>query len=170
MIRLSLALLVACGILSGCASTAGGATPIAPATVTTPFPSMTASASPTAPQPTATPVPPTAIPPTLAPRASATPSLAYKLATIEKGTSVAPSDPLVAQMDSALRALRSKCGDTTEELAGYAVVIHNDMAKRGVEEGKLSILQHVADSMPPGMKMTSCKEVFAAYATLRLDG
>ncbi len=148
---------------------------ISPATVTR-LPTSAASATAAPSTPTAAPSPTERTRPTLLPasptataaRGTPTSTVGYKLAVVQVGGYVAPSDPLVARMDAELADLTDKCGDTRERLSDDAIVIHDDLAKRGVTESELSILQHVAASIPNGARLATCDSVFAAYATLRL--
>lgn len=51
-----------------------------------------------------------------------------------------------------------------------AIVTQQEMAKRGVSESLLSIIQHVNLPIPDGAPQMPCADIFAAYATLRVDG
>lgn len=104
------------------------------------------------------------------PTAAATPTVAYELATIQESQYVTPDDPLVGSFRDALAALAPKCQETVPRLSDYTVATHDVMAKAGVEQSYLSILQNVARSIPTSVGPMKCDEVFAAYATLRLHG
>jgi hypothetical protein len=124
-------------------------------------PAATGTAPP--PEPTWTPAPIAA--------PTSTPTTAYKLAVIQSGYSVLADDPLVEQFRAALAQLATQCQEPRDMLSNYAVVTHDEMTARGVDESYLSILQHVSASIPASMRLKmTCAEVFAAYATLRMDG
>ncbi len=95
---------------------------------------------------------------------------AQKLAVIETGQPANADDHLVAQLQTALDELGPKCTDSQDKLAGYATVAHDDMAERGIDEGFVSILQHVRQSIPSNLSARSCKEMFALYTALREKG
>ena len=102
------------------------------------------------------------------------PPIEYKLAAIQSGGYVDPNDPLVAQFGSVLNDLEGKCQESRNQLSGISIIVHNDMAQRGVDESYLSILQHVDASIPDDLVNSGgaqkCADIFAAYAVLRLDG
>ncbi len=91
------------------------------------------------------------------------------LATIEKQSPVAASDPLVAAFKVQLDLLEPRCVETRGQLSDLAVSTRDIMAKRGVEESLLSILKGVASSLPASGSRMKCTDVFAAYATLRIQ-
>jgi hypothetical protein len=94
------------------------------------------------------------------------------LAVIQNGAYVDPSDPLAAQFGAALDDLSGKCQEPRDRLPGMVIIVHDDMAKRGVSEAHLSILQHVSASIPDELVAdgpTRCADIFAAYFVLRVD-
>lgn len=104
------------------------------------------------------------------PTATPRPPLAYQLAVIQQNGYVASNAPLVQEYRHALDVLAPKCRESRQNLADFAVATHNFLAKHGIQETELSTLQHVADSIPADAPVMICRDVFAAYATLRIGG
>lgn len=102
-----------------------------------------------APMATVAPVATETVEPTVVPVATPAPSQQYMLAVIQSGQSLSQDDPLVGEFQQALLNLKTMCHANGKQLAGMDVITHDDMAKRGVEESYLSILQHVYDSSLP---------------------
>lgn len=102
---------------------------------------------------------------------TATPSPAYMLAALQTGSPIDSTDPLVSKFQRGLDALALKCGHKGIRLADLVVAVDKEMAKRGVHESYLDLLTHVLGTFPPGpFPHNRCPDIFAAYATLRIDG
>ncbi len=75
-----------------------------------------------------------------------------------------------------LGLLTSSCQEARDHLAGMPVVTHEEMLKRGVDEGYLSIMDAVTGivtketAQEPALSPLRCADEFAAYATLRTHG
>ena len=101
-----------------------------------------------------------------------TASPAVKLATLDTGQYVDPSDAVIkkyqAQFDS-LRALSPEVNDS--ELSNMAYIVSQDELKKGVEESSLSVLEAVNQVCPSDIPQGKhLADIFAAYATLRRQG
>jgi hypothetical protein len=95
----------------------------------------------------------------------------YKLAVLQTGSYVAPDDDLVGQFGSALDVLGAECQEPRDRLGDIAVLIHDRMQARGIDESYLSILQNVGMAVPAEAQLPMrCTEVFAAYFVARVDG
>lgn len=69
---------------------------------------------------------------------------------------------------AALTALTKQCTQTDPvQLANMTDAVESGLAKTGVSEDRLSLLQHFSASIPAGSKPMNCVDVFAAYETLR---
>jgi len=102
--------------------------------------------------------------------APAAPSVAEKLATLQKNSPVSADDPLVRKFDVALDALGKKCKDRRSSLADLTVRAQQILSDASIEESLSSIISHVNGSIPAGIGKQPCTSVFAAYVTLRKGG
>jgi hypothetical protein len=89
---------------------------------------------------------------------------ATKLATLDCQCS--PSQRQVAPYRIALNALRPKCKEGPEKLAGFAWFIHNDLAKHGKHVTGLGGLRLLNKSVPPSEHKINCQSVAAALLVL----
>ena len=92
------------------------------------------------------------------------PTPAYKTAALDAGTT--PTPAAVTATQNALTALQHICTGTPELNADMAAATHTDLAAIGVDETRLSILQHVTLT-PPTTPPTPCQTLFTAYAVSR---
>ena len=97
-------------------------------------------------------------------------SAGEKLATLQ--TNGPPDEALVRQFDAQVEALTAKCNERPITLADFTVRTQGLLAKDGVSEPLLSIISHVNRSIPasPNLTPTRCRDLFAAYVTLRTAG
>lgn len=98
------------------------------------------------------------------------PSVAQKLASIQKGSPASARDPLVRRFDRALDALQRKCKDRRIRLSDYTVRAQELLRKSGARESLESIITRVKGSIPRSAPKRPCADVFAAYVTLRKAG
>ena len=102
-------------------------------------------------------------------RASDVQKYAYELAVIQSAGYIDKHSSLVHNFARPLGALATKCyRDPVSHIASYDLEIHNILHQHGINESDLSILIHVNASIPTGMKVRACSQIFAAYATLRI--
>lgn len=103
--------------------------------------------------------------------ASATePSIAEKLAVIQTRGPVGPDDAIVRKLRKALVALDRKCKEPRIRVSDMAVRSRQLLADEGIDESILSILRNVNTSIPDALGVTKCRDIFAAYVTLRIGG
>lgn len=100
--------------------------------------------------------------------AKPTSSVAYKLAVVEKGPSLAKSDPLVKSLQKQLDALGLKCMDRPVSLAESSAAVQKLLRARGIRESLLSIITHVNQAIPKGLGKQRCADDFGAYMTKRM--
>lgn len=94
--------------------------------------------------------------------ASSTPSPAQRLADLDGDKSP------VADYQTALDALAPKCTQDQATIAGLGDAGYNDLVKNGVtDETRLSVLQHLNDSIPASLGKTDCTGMLSAYLVLR---
>jgi hypothetical protein len=75
-----------------------------------------------------------------------------------------------AAYDAAFKTLSSRCQEQGVSLGNEVGAILGLLQKSNVtDETQLSVMQHVAQSIPPGQKM-GCADIGAAYVTLRTNG
>lgn len=96
---------------------------------------------------------------------SAAPSPAQMLADLD-----GDKQP-VGAYQAALDALGPKCTQDEAHIAGLGDAGYQDLVKNGVtDETRLTVLQHLSDSLPAGMGKTDCASVLSAYLVLREQG
>lgn len=96
-------------------------------------------------------------------------TIEHKLAIVDSGDPVNAGDPVVSDYGRVLDDLQTKCSDSRERLADYALTTEERLLDRGIEESALVILRSVNRSLPDGSVGQPCAEVFATYLTLRLN-
>jgi hypothetical protein len=75
-----------------------------------------------------------------------------------------------AAYDTAFKTLSSRCQEQGVKLGNEVGAILGLLQKGNVtDETRLTVMQHVAQSIPPGQKM-GCADIGAAYVTLRTNG
>lgn len=75
--------------------------------------------------------------------------------------------PLV-QYQAALGVLDAECTQDETHIAALANAGYQDLVKNGItDETRLSVLRHLADSIPPGGAPVDCAGVLSAYLVLR---
>lgn len=100
-----------------------------------------------------------------APATSAPDSHAQRLADLDGDTS-----PVTAYQ-AALNALAPKCTQDETHIAGLGDAGYKDLVQNGVkDETRLSVLQHLDDSIPASMGKTDCTGILSAYLVLREQG
>lgn len=100
--------------------------------------------------------------PAAAPATSATASSAQMLADLDGDTSP------VGDYQAVLDALAPKCTQDEYHIAALGYSGYNDLAKNGVhDETRLTVLQHLDQSIPASLGKTDCVGMMAAYLTLR---
>ena len=108
-------------------------------------------------------------PPSLAPPANivatsqaASASPAQMLADLDGDTQP------VSDYQAALDALAPKCTQDETFVAGLGNSGYDDLTKNGIhDETRLTVLQHLNESIPDSLGKTDCGQMLAAYATLR---
>ena len=99
------------------------------------------------------------------PAASPSPSLpppAQMLADLDGDTQPA------SDYQAALDALAPKCTEDETFIAGLGNSGYDDLAKNGIhDETRLTVLQHLNESIPDGLGKTDCGQMLAAYLVLR---
>lgn len=72
---------------------------------------------------------------------------------------------------SALDRLAAECTEGRVKVAGYVDTAYRDLERNGVtDETRLTVMKHLARSIPPSAAPTRCDQVAAAYLTLREPG
>ena len=100
--------------------------------------------------------------PAPAPATSASASPAQMLADLDGDTTP------VSDYQTALDLLAPKCTQDEYNIAALAYATYNDLVKNGVkDETRLTVLQHLNQSIPDSLGKTDCGQMLAAYATLR---
>ncbi|MCK9895045.1 hypothetical protein [Frankia sp. AgB32] len=100
-------------------------------------------------------------------RSAGDPPAAVKLANLDGIAD--PSSAQVAEYQQALTTLDSGCGGTDDANAALVHATRDLDAKDGVHDSELTIAQAVAQTAAMGA-VKDCKELFAAWATLRDPG
>jgi hypothetical protein len=76
----------------------------------------------------------------------------------------------VAEYQTVLDTWAGRCTESPEKLAGYAYATVEDLRKNNVtDETEYSVLTHLKDSTPAGMK-AKCEDIAAGYLALRENG
>jgi hypothetical protein len=100
-----------------------------------------------------------------APPSSAQASPAQVLADLDGDTRP------VADYQAALDALGPKCSQDAAHIAGLGDAGYKDLVKNGVtDETRLTVLQHLADSIPASLGRTDCVSILSGYLVLREQG
>lgn len=74
----------------------------------------------------------------------------------------------VADYQAAIDALRPKCTQDAMAIAGLGDAGYQDLVKNGVtDETRLTVLQHLSNSIPASMGKTDCTSILSAYLVLR---
>lgn len=77
----------------------------------------------------------------------------------------------VGDYQAALDALGPKCTQDEAGIAGLGDAGYQDLEKNGVtDETRLTVLQHMSDSIPASMGRTDCASILSAYLVLREQG
>lgn len=93
---------------------------------------------------------------------SAAASAAQRLADLDGDVSP------VSDYQAALDALAPKCTQDEPFIAGLGDSGYSDLVKNGVtDETRLSVLQHLNDSIPSSLGKTDCTGMLSAYLVLR---
>jgi hypothetical protein len=101
--------------------------------------------------------------PTLDPAIS---TVADQLAYIQDGSG--SGSPLSLRFAAQFTVLKRHCPhNSPERLGEFLSNVHDVMKRSRISESYLSILTHVAKSIPHDLLLKDCSEGFAAYATLR---
>ncbi|MCM3887448.1 hypothetical protein [Frankia sp. R82] len=98
---------------------------------------------------------------------AANPPAAVKLANLDGLTH--PSPAQVAEYQQALTTLDKGCGGTDDANAALVYATRELEVKDGVHDSELTIAQAVAQTAATGA-VKDCKDLFAAFATLRDPG
>jgi len=100
-------------------------------------------------------------------RQPVSPSMAFKLASIESGLE-RPDQQLVAQFDSVLSKLKVKCPtDTKDQLGGFIFVGRDTLADKGLSYTLIEVANGIEGSIPDDIQWPgSCAEVAASFVTL----
>jgi hypothetical protein len=100
-----------------------------------------------------------------APAASTAVSPAQELADLDGDTHP------VADYQAALDALAPKCTQGETYIAGLGDAGYKDLVKNGVtDETRLSVLQHLDQSIPASLGKTDCTSMLSGYLMLREQG
>lgn len=100
-----------------------------------------------------------------APATSAPASPAQMLADLDGDTQP------VGDYQAALDALGPKCTQDESHIAGLGDAGYADLVKNGVTgETRLTVLQHLDESIPAGLGKTDCAGMLSAYLVLREQG
>jgi hypothetical protein len=92
-------------------------------------------------------------------------SPAQELADLDGGKSPA------ADYQAALDALAPKCTQDVAHIAGLGDAGYQDLVKNGItDETRLTVLQHLSDSIPASLGKTDCTGMLSAYLVLREQG
>lgn len=103
--------------------------------------------------------------PAPAPATSAQASPAQRLADLDGDVSP------VADYQAALDALGPKCTQNEPFIAGLGDSGYSDLVKNGVkDETRLTVLRHLATSIPDSLGRTDCAQILSAYLVLREQG
>jgi len=77
----------------------------------------------------------------------------------------------VADYQAALDALAPKCTQDETHIAGLGDAGYNDLVKNGInDETRLTVLQHLDQSIPASLGKTDCTSMLSAYLVLREQG
>lgn len=77
----------------------------------------------------------------------------------------------VGAYQAALDALGPKCTQDEVHIAGLGDAGYQDLVKNGVtDETRLTVLQHMDDSIPASLGKTDCAGILSAYLVLREQG
>jgi hypothetical protein len=93
----------------------------------------------------------------------------YKLAVIDAGGYVNPSDPIVGSYARALDRLEERCEDSRTFLGDMAVRSQQLLAEEGISEPVLTILRYVGRAVRGAPLEGSCTSIFATYVALRVE-
>lgn len=94
-------------------------------------------------------------------------SNANKLAELQQGGPVDPSDSLVQGIQMHLSSLVGKCREHETKLAGIINFAHDDLAKHGIAATMASLAENLDTGVPAGEHGFDCTGVEAALLTLR---
>jgi hypothetical protein len=96
------------------------------------------------------------------------------------GTAVSPAQMLddldgdknpVADYQAALDALAPKCTQDAVHIAGLGDAGYQDLVKNGItDETRLTVLQHLDQSIPASIGKTDCAGMLSGYLVLRENG
>jgi hypothetical protein len=92
------------------------------------------------------------------------------LASIQAGQEVGEADALTQKFRVALDSLAPKCKERRIRLSDFTVNSQDLLAKDGIGESLLSLLRHIDASIPDNFGAQPCRDIFAAYITLREGG
>jgi hypothetical protein len=113
---------------------------------------------------------PTSEPTRPAPLPTSTPTLEYKLATINKGYAVDENDPTIARFRIVLASLDRKTVQSKQEISDMLVTAHELLRDKYGKNITLLELAEGADySIPSGVEVNFA-EVLAALVTLMVGG
>jgi hypothetical protein len=77
----------------------------------------------------------------------------------------------VSSYQAAVDALAPKCTQDEVHIAGLGDAGYKDLIKNGItDETRLSVLQHLSDSIPASLGKTDCTAMLSAYLVLREQG
>lgn len=98
----------------------------------------------------------------------AAPSYAVKLASIEAGHVVEPSDPSVAQFQVVLKSLGSKVDASESAISDTIVMAHKLVGQNGLEMSLLAVAKNLDQATPAGQRLSekTFTETAAAWVTV----
>ena len=97
-------------------------------------------------------------------------SMAYKLAVLEKQSYVSENDILVKRFESLLNQLDSKYVDDQEKIADVTVAGIENLAKRGIEESMITLMEGMVQIYDSSNDYMVYHEYSASYVVLRIQG
>ena len=101
-----------------------------------------------------------------------TSTTASRVASIDAGQYVAPSDSIVSKYQAQFNGLHAvSTGESDDKIADMAYICQQAELKKGVEETNLSVLEAVNQACPSGISQGKhLSDMFALYTTLREEG
>lgn len=97
-------------------------------------------------------------------------SLAYQLATIESKSYVSEDCSLVRRFELLLNQLESKYVDDKQKIADVTVAGYENLAKRGIEESMIILMEAMVQINDPKTDNMVYHEYLASYVVLRVRG
>jgi hypothetical protein len=100
----------------------------------------------------------------------AEPSIENKLATVDRGTYVAPDDIAVARFRSLLHQLSTKYGETPLRIADMSVTGRKLLREKGVDESIQNLMEGMNQILDRPMGNQKYAEYLSMYVMLRNAG